>query len=165
MTCHTCISTCSRAHLPRYIVSSFEATSSHLYPRAFLSSALMFVLEEPKSRKRPRSSHEPVDLEPEPIAKKQKSLSQSRDLPRHRPPSYWDTLSRRRLSRGALREFDRRNIQEKELGAHEQKALAIDDCRFVEFHLPRYQQCHSHQQNQGRRLPRHDVDGLLRIWY
>ncbi|KAK5550541.1 hypothetical protein LTR46_011459 [Exophiala xenobiotica] len=73
----------------------------------------MFVLEEPESRKRPRSSQEPGDLEPEPIAKKQKSLSESRAQPRHRPASFWDTLSKVRLSRGALREFDRRNIEEK----------------------------------------------------
>jgi hypothetical protein len=75
----------------------------------------MFVLEEAKSRKRPRSSQKPEDLEPEPepIAKKQKSYSESRAQPRHRPPSYWDTLSKIRLTRGALREFDRRNIEEK----------------------------------------------------
>ncbi|KAJ9493410.1 hypothetical protein H2202_011120 [Exophiala xenobiotica] len=73
----------------------------------------MFALEERKSRKRQRSSPEPEDFEPEPIAKKQKSLSESRNLPRHRPPSFWDTLSKIRLSRGALREFDRRNIEEK----------------------------------------------------
>ncbi|KAK5189051.1 hypothetical protein LTR96_010934 [Exophiala xenobiotica] len=72
----------------------------------------MFALEEPKSRKRQRSSPEPEDFEPEP-AKKQKSLSENRNLPRHRPPSFWDTLSKIRLSRGALREFDRRNIEEK----------------------------------------------------
>ncbi|KAK5262627.1 hypothetical protein LTR96_011826, partial [Exophiala xenobiotica] len=71
----------------------------------------MFALEEPKSKKRQRSSPEPGDLEPEPVAKKQKPLS-SRDLPRRRPPSFWDTLSKIRLSRGALREFDRRNIEE-----------------------------------------------------
>ncbi|KIW36547.1 uncharacterized protein PV06_11201 [Exophiala oligosperma] len=73
----------------------------------------MFALEEPKSRKRQRSSQSREDLEPEPIAKKQKPLSESRDLPRHRPPSFWDTLSKIRLSRSALREFDRRNIEEK----------------------------------------------------
>ncbi|KIW24847.1 uncharacterized protein PV07_10535 [Cladophialophora immunda] len=73
----------------------------------------MFALEEPQSRKRQRSSQEPGDLEPEPVAKKQRSLSESRDLPRHRPPTFWDTLSKIRLSRGALREFDRRNIEEK----------------------------------------------------
>ncbi|KAK5442639.1 hypothetical protein LTS15_010957 [Exophiala xenobiotica] len=72
----------------------------------------MFALEEAKSRKRQRSSPAPGDFEPGSIAKKQKSLSESRALPRHRPPSFWDTLSRIRLSRGALREFDRRNIQE-----------------------------------------------------
>ncbi|KIW35735.1 uncharacterized protein PV06_11924 [Exophiala oligosperma] len=73
----------------------------------------MFALEEPQSRKRQRSSQSREDFEPEPIAKKQKLLSESRDLPRHRPPSFWDTLSKIRLSRGALREFDRRNIEEK----------------------------------------------------
>lgn len=98
----------------RYVVSFFEATSSHLFPRLspFL---LMFALEEPKSRKRRLSSQEPWDVEPETIAKKQKSLSECRDVPRHRrrSPSFWDTLSKIRLSRSSLREFERRNIGKK----------------------------------------------------
>ncbi|KIW41742.1 uncharacterized protein PV06_07266 [Exophiala oligosperma] len=75
----------------------------------------MFALEEPKSRKRRLSSQEPWDVEPETIAKKQKSLSECRDVPRHRrrSPSFWDTLSKIRLSRSSLREFERRNIGKK----------------------------------------------------
>lgn len=74
----------------------------------------MFVLEELQSRKRQRPSQESVDLEQErePVAKKQKSTSESGAHPRHRPPSFWNTLSKVRLSRAALREFDRRNKQE-----------------------------------------------------
>ncbi|KIW78602.1 hypothetical protein Z517_08440 [Fonsecaea pedrosoi CBS 271.37] len=78
----------------------------------------MFALEEPESRKRQRSSQGPADLEAEPVAKKQKPLSESRDLPCRdlrcrRPPSYWNTLSKVHLTRGALWEFDRRSIEEK----------------------------------------------------
>ena len=72
----------------------------------------MFVLEEPKSRKRRRTSQEPTDIEQVPVAKKQKSILENPVRPHHRPPSFWDTLSKVRLSRSALTEFDRRNIQE-----------------------------------------------------
>jgi len=100
-------------NLPRYIATFLEATSAHLHPRPFLFSLLMFVLEEPQSRKRPRSSLELRNLEPEPIVKKQKSFPESCAQPRHRPATFWDTLSKVRLTRGALREFDRRNVEEK----------------------------------------------------
>jgi hypothetical protein len=70
----------------------------------------MFVLEEPKSRKRRRTSQEPTDIAQVPIAKKLKPPSDNHER-HHRPPSFWDTLSKVRLSRSALKEFDRRNIQ------------------------------------------------------
>jgi hypothetical protein len=70
----------------------------------------MFVLEEPKSKKRRRTSQEPTDIAQVPSAKKLKPLSEN-DGHHHRPPSFWDTLSKVRLSRSALKEFDRRNVQ------------------------------------------------------
>jgi hypothetical protein len=78
----------------------------------------MFVLEEPKSKKRRRSSPLPEDLGSQPIAKKQKFTSESRSQPGHRPPSYWNTLSKVWLTRGALKEFDRRHIQEAGQGCY-----------------------------------------------
>jgi hypothetical protein len=62
--------------------------------------------------KRRRSSLEPPDIAQAPAAKKQKPTS-GRDVQHHhRPPTFWDTLSKVRLSRSALKEFDRRTIQE-----------------------------------------------------
>ena len=71
----------------------------------------MFVLEEPRSSKRPQPSPEPEDREQEPIAKRQKS--QSRAQERYPPPRLWDTLSRIRLTRGALKESERRKVHDK----------------------------------------------------
>jgi hypothetical protein len=72
----------------------------------------MLALEEPKQRKRKRTSQEPADVEQVPIAKKQKSISESPIEPHHQSHSFWDTLSKIRLTRSALKEFDRRNTQE-----------------------------------------------------
>ena len=54
---------------------------------------------------------EAVDLEPQRVAKKQKFLAERRVEPRRYPPSFWDKLSKIRLSRAALRDFDRREVQ------------------------------------------------------
>ena len=103
--------------LPRKIASSFEANAPpHLYPSALLTYALMYALEKPKSRKRPRSSQESGDLVQESLSKKQKPFPKNHARPYDHPPSFWDTLSKIHLTRRALREFDRRNIQE----AHQQ---------------------------------------------
>jgi hypothetical protein len=113
-TCHNLSSQHAAVpNLRHYIVSSWATTSSHLYPHVFPLLTLMFVLEEPKSKKRRRSSTHSEDLESQPTAKKQKSASESRSQPRHRPLSFWNTLSKVWLTRGALKEFDRRNIEEK----------------------------------------------------
>jgi hypothetical protein len=71
----------------------------------------MFVLEEPTSRKRQQTSLEPTTNDRSPVAKRQKPSPEKKARSGHRPPSFWDTLSKIRLSRGALREFDRRNDQ------------------------------------------------------
>ncbi|EXJ82323.1 hypothetical protein A1O3_06136 [Capronia epimyces CBS 606.96] len=73
----------------------------------------MFALEKPASRKRRRTSTEPSDREHPPVVKKPRLQPESFPQPhrRHRPASFWDTLSKIRLSNGALREFDRRNEQ------------------------------------------------------
>lgn len=84
----------------------------HRFSRPFKAhSRIMFVLEEPKSSKRPRRSPEPEDPEQEPISKRQKS--ESRAQSGYPPPRFWDTLSKIRLTRGALKEFERRNVHEK----------------------------------------------------
>ena len=36
----------------------------------------------------------------------------------HRPPGFWDSLSKIHLTRGALREFDRRSAQSKVQSSH-----------------------------------------------
>lgn len=97
-------------NLRHCIVSSLATTSFHLPPSSFLLLTLMFVLEEPKSKKRRRSSTH--SEESHPIAKKQKPASESHFQPQHRPPSFWNTLSKVWLTRAALKEFDRRHIQE-----------------------------------------------------
>lgn len=100
------------AHASRPLQVTFltsSSTTSSLDPSSF---PLMFVLEEPTSRKRRRTSQEPTDIAQLPGAKKQKSTSKNYVQCHHRPPSFWDTLSKVRLSRSALKEFDRRNIQE-----------------------------------------------------
>ena len=99
-------------NLRRYIVSFLETTSFQLYHCILSRIALMFVLEEPQSKKRRRSSTECEDLEPQPIAKKPKSTSASRSQYHRRPPSFWTTLSKIWLTRTALKEFDRRDTQE-----------------------------------------------------
>ena len=96
----------------RYIVSSPATTSSHFFAHFSPLLALMFVLEEPSSKKRPRSSTRCEDLESHQLTKKKKSASEDCSQPRRRTPSFWNTLSRVWLTRGSLKEFDRRHIQE-----------------------------------------------------
>lgn len=60
--------------------------------------------------KRRRSSTQSQDLGP--IVKKQKSTSAGRFQPRNHPPSFWNTLTKIWLTRGALKEFDLRHIPE-----------------------------------------------------
>lgn len=76
-------------------------------------SGFMFVLKEPSSQKRQRTSLESTTDDQSPAAKRQKSSPEKKARSGYRPPSFWDTLSKIRLSRGALREFDRRNNQTK----------------------------------------------------
>jgi len=71
----------------------------------------MFVLEEPTSRKRQRISLEPATDDQSPVTKRQRSSPGEEARSGRELPSFWDTLSKIRLSRGALREFDRRNDQ------------------------------------------------------
>jgi hypothetical protein len=72
----------------------------------------MFVLDEtPRSKKRQRDTLEslPQDCpEDPPSAKRRKRTSKAGTYRWHRPPSFWNRLSKVHLSRGALREFDRR---------------------------------------------------------
>ncbi|KIX02324.1 uncharacterized protein Z518_08265 [Rhinocladiella mackenziei CBS 650.93] len=70
----------------------------------------MFILEEPKLRKRRRPSEDPADIEQVPPAKKQRSTPESSAGPGHR--RFWDTLSKIWLSYNALGEFDCRTNQE-----------------------------------------------------
>ncbi|KAL2397813.1 hypothetical protein ABEF93_005286 [Exophiala dermatitidis] len=73
----------------------------------------MFMLESPPSRKRRRAATSPVDLERSLIAKKQRLTPDEKlSQPHKRPACFWDTLSKIRLTRGALKEFDRRRRQE-----------------------------------------------------
>lgn len=74
----------------------------------------MFMLESPPSRKRRRVATSSVDLERSLIAKKQRLTPDEKLSQNHkRRACFWDTLSKIRLTRGALKEFDRRCRQEK----------------------------------------------------
>ncbi|KAI9672505.1 MAG: hypothetical protein M1817_003271 [Caeruleum heppii] len=65
--------------------------------------------DTPNPRKRRRSTDERRKDLPSPPAKKTKSSLQTLSHDPYRPPGYWDTLSKVWLTRGSLREFDRRN--------------------------------------------------------
>lgn len=69
----------------------------------------MFVLKESGS------SHEPTGVQQVPAAKKQQSVLESTSQHYCRPPSFWNTLSRVRLTRSALTEFDRRLAQKEDV--------------------------------------------------
>ncbi|KAL2433920.1 hypothetical protein ABEF95_012877 [Exophiala dermatitidis] len=67
----------------------------------------MFMLKSPSSRKRRRAATSPVDLERSLIAKKQRLTPDEKpSQPHKRRACFWDTLSKIRLTRGALKEFD-----------------------------------------------------------
>lgn len=72
----------------------------------------MFVLDQtPRAKKRQQDTLEslPKDCpENPPSAKRRKRTSEAGTYRWHRPPSFWNRLSKVHLSRGALREFDRR---------------------------------------------------------
>ena len=79
-------------------------------------TTFMLVLEEPISRKQQRTSLEPTTTDDQSsLAKRQTSSPEREAGPErearsgHPSPSFWDTLSKVWLTRGALREFDRRN--------------------------------------------------------
>ncbi|KIW40700.1 uncharacterized protein PV06_07877 [Exophiala oligosperma] len=72
----------------------------------------MFVIDEAKSGKRRLSSQVLDDVQQEQATKKHKPSLKTRSEPQHRPPSFWDTLSKVYLSFSALKEFDSRTIQE-----------------------------------------------------
>lgn len=72
----------------------------------------MFILHESSSsKKRQRDFIESAPEGPTPAAKKQKFTPETELHWDHRPPRFWDTLSKVRLSRGAIREFERRTSQ------------------------------------------------------
>lgn len=77
----------------------------------FFAPGHMVDTEQPNSRKRRRSSVESATDNQLPAAKKSKVAQSTKTEDPHRPPGYWDTLSKVWLTRGALREFDRRNDQ------------------------------------------------------
>jgi hypothetical protein len=98
-------------------VSVSTATPLHAATSAYLSRALappscpltvMFVLHDSSGSKKRRR---PPSEEPAPAAKKQKAATEGGRGCGHRPPRFWDTLSKIRLSRGAVREFDRRTSE------------------------------------------------------
>jgi hypothetical protein len=72
----------------------------------------MFVLDATaRSKKRQRDTLESVPKDsPEdaPSVKRRKRTSEAGVVRGHRTPSFWNRLSKVHLSRGALREFDRR---------------------------------------------------------
>jgi hypothetical protein len=72
----------------------------------------MFVLNESLGpKKRRRDSFESLledSPEDSPSGKREKATSEARVVHGHRTPGYWNRLSKVRLTRGALREFDRR---------------------------------------------------------
>lgn len=85
----------------------------------FPLSPSMFVLDEtPRSRKRQRDTLEslPKDCPEDPPTAKRKHTSAAGTYRWHRPASFWDRLSKVHLSRGALREFDRRTSRGAQLG-------------------------------------------------
>ena len=88
--------------------------SSSSYQPVLLDTP-MFVLDEtPRSKKRQRDTLEslPKDCpEDPPSAKRRKHTSEAGTYRWHRPPSFWNRLSKVHLSRGALREFDRRTLR------------------------------------------------------
>lgn len=77
-----------------------------------LPFALMLPLDKSsRQQKRQRDPDEPVTDDRLPAAKRQKPTPQVNTYSVHRPPSFWDTLSKIQLTGGALREFDRRTVQ------------------------------------------------------
>jgi hypothetical protein len=75
----------------------------------------MFVLNEDlPSKKRRRDTLEslPKDSpEDSPSPKRKKRTSEAETYRWHRTPGYWNRLSKVHLTRGALREFDRRTLK------------------------------------------------------
>src|SRR2546421_2222 len=75
----------------------------------------MFVLNEDlPSKKRRRDTLEclPKDSpEDSPSPKRKKRTSEAETYRWHRTPSFWNRLSKVHLTRGALREFDRRTLK------------------------------------------------------
>ncbi|KAF2454500.1 hypothetical protein BDY21DRAFT_353104 [Lineolata rhizophorae] len=67
----------------------------------------MLELQPSSSRKRPRSELPQLSQTSQPISKKQR-LSHGESPP---PPAFWDNLSKVWLTKRALRELDRRNIE------------------------------------------------------
>ena len=64
--------------------------------------------KDPRSKKRQRSCFESALEVSTPPVKKSKTALEIEPTCDHRPPRFWDTLSKIRLSRGAIREFERR---------------------------------------------------------
>ncbi|KAF2763027.1 hypothetical protein EJ05DRAFT_481878 [Pseudovirgaria hyperparasitica] len=69
---------------------------------------LMLELQPPIPRKRPRSEPPEPNETSQPVSKKQRPNCPCPSLP---PPAFWDDLSKIWLTKRALRELDRRNIQ------------------------------------------------------
>jgi hypothetical protein len=95
--------------------SSHAAAAAYFIPGVLpqlLQLTHMFVLSENlRSKKRRRDSFEslPEDSAGDwPSVKRKKRTSEAGAYSGHRPPSFWNRLSKVHLTRGALREFDRR---------------------------------------------------------
>lgn len=91
--------------------------SSPFYQPFPLNTPCLFLTRPPRSKKRQRDTLEslpkdcPEDL---PSTKRRKRTSEAGTYQWHRPPSFWNRLSKVHLSRGALREFDRRTSRAKQ---------------------------------------------------
>ena len=78
-----------------------------------------------RSKKRPRPALDPLPDEIGPDLKRRRSLPEPEGYCTHRPPRFWDTLSKVRLSRGALREFERRTLQSQRQ-RQQQSKISVD---------------------------------------
>ena len=93
------------ATIAAYFVPHSLSQSLEMTPIPLLNASL---------KKRCRDSFEsPPEDSPEalPFAKRKKLTSKAGTYRWHRPPSFWNRLSKVHLTRGALREFDRRTLR------------------------------------------------------
>ncbi|KIW39814.1 uncharacterized protein PV06_08398 [Exophiala oligosperma] len=101
--------------LPPAIAADFFLT---LFLNRPISRTMCAVHDNPPSKKRRRYSSEPRSNDsPEdpPSAKRKKRTLEAGVVGGHRTPSFWNRLSKVHLTRGALREFDRRASRARQL--------------------------------------------------